>query len=74
MRVTVAEVILFAVTGLVGALIVAALITGIALTPDGRARMRFARRTHEPRRYWITLIVDGCVLAFMVWLDLLGNR
>jgi hypothetical protein len=73
-RVTAAEVILFAVTGLFGALIASALITGMALTPDGRAWMRFARRTHEPRRYWITLIVDGCALAFMVWLDLLGNR
>ena len=76
MRVTAAEVILFAVTGLAGVLIVAALITGMAVTPDSRGRtwMRFVRRMDEPRRYWITVLVEGCVLVFMVWLDLRGNR
>jgi hypothetical protein len=75
-RVTAAGVILFAVTGLFAVLVVAALVTGMALTPGGRGfgRMRFVRRASEPGRYWFTVIVDGAVLAFCAWMDLHGNR
>jgi hypothetical protein len=76
MHVNTTQAILLAITGLFVALISGALITGTALSLGGHggARMRFVRQAEEPGLYWFTVILHGGFLAFMIWIDLGGNR
>ena len=60
-------VILFALTGLLAALIGGALISGAVLGPACRAApVRFVRQADEPGRYWTIVVVQAALLALMI--------
>ena len=60
-------VVLFAITGLLAALIGGALLSGAVLGPDGAAApVRFVRQAEEPGRYWTIMVVQAALLALMI--------
>ena len=74
MRLTAAEVIVFAAAGLFLALAALALITGTALVPGGRPALRQVRRSDAPGPYWLMVSLDCAALLVLAWIGFRGNR